>query len=233
MPPPEILARARESGVVGAVMIGTGVGDWKKVEGSWPWTAGFHPHELQNGPQDYAALEEQLSQGAWAVGEMGLDYHYDGDPLSQKNCALAQLEIAKRMGLPVIWHSRKAHCDTLSLIREFKGIRHMIHCFSDGPREAEAYLSEGAYLSFSGLLTFKNAQLVREAASLCPMNRIMVETDSPYLAPVPMRGKRNEPAYVPYVYTFMAKLKGVTQSHLAQCVRENLEAFFDRPLPKK
>jgi TatD DNase family protein len=191
-------------------------------------TIGLHPHEASRGTEQVeaylASLEREPSpQGGLppgavvAVGECGLDYHYEHSPRhAQRNAFGVQIELAKRYGLALVVHTRDAWDDTVSILAEHgpPGAT-VIHCFTGGPREAERCLELGAYLSFSGIVTFRTAEDVRDAARLCPTDRLLVETDAPFLAPVPYRGRPNEPSLVRIVGEALATLRGVEPAELA------------------
>ena len=162
-----------------------------------------------------------------AIGEIGLDYHYYGPETrpAQMRLFAAQLEEARRRGLPVIVHTREAADDTLALLREIPS-RGVIHCFTGTPDEARAYLDLGFFVSFSGIVTFKSADNVRASARYVPGDRILIETDAPFLAPVPMRGKPNEPGFVRHTCEFLADLRGVSPEDFAeQTFANGLSAF--------
>ncbi len=164
-----------------------------------------------------------------AIGECGLDYHYDHSPRPVQREAFAlQVELAHRHGLALVVHTREAWDDTLDLLAA-GGVpeRTVLHCFTGGPDEARRCLDLGATLSFSGVVTFKNAADVREAAALCPLDRLLVETDSPFLAPVPHRGTLNEPSRVPVVGATIAQVKGIGTARLAEATTANARTLFD------
>jgi TatD DNase family protein len=175
-------------------------------------TVGLHPHEAKRGVESIT----DLLDGAGgvrpvAVGECGLDFHYDHSPRDDQRAAFAQqIELTHRLGLPLIIHTREAWDDTFAIL-DTGGVppRTVFHCFTGGPEEAARCLDRGAYVSFSGIVTFPGAQDVRDAAALVPLDRTLVETDSPYLAPVPNRGSRNRPAWVPLVGACLAEVQGV------------------------
>ena len=161
-----------------------------------------------------------------AIGEIGLDYHYSPETRKEQMALFAaQLDEARRRDLPVIIHTREAADDTIALLREIPS-RGVIHCFTGKPDEAKAYLDLGFYISISGIVTFKAAENVRESALVVPDDRIMIETDAPFLAPVPMRGKPNEPAFVKYTCEFLAKLRGMAPDDFAELTFANAERAF-------
>jgi TatD DNase family protein len=163
-----------------------------------------------------------------AIGECGLDYHYDHSPRPvQREAFAAQIELAHRHGLALVVHTREAWDDTFDILAAI-GVpeRTVIHCFTGGPEEARRCLDLGASISFSGVVTFKTATEVREAVDLCPLDRLLVETDSPFLAPVPHRGSVNEPARVPVVGAAVAAQKGLTSAAVAAATTRNAVAAF-------
>jgi len=199
--------------------------------GVWA-TMGLHPHEASHGVGDLErALAVELGTGngvVVAVGECGFDYHYEHSPrAAQRDAFAAQVELARRHDLALVVHARDAWDDTLDVLR---GVgppnRVVLHCFTGGPDEARRCLDLGAFLSFSGIVTFKGAQDVRDAAALCPLDRLMVETDAPFLAPVPHRGKQNRPAWVVEVGNAVAAIKGVSPSSLAEISTSTTYAAF-------
>ncbi len=248
------LARASEAGVTRMVCIGTGRAtsaaavelvealrrpDAPAVaEGVELWaTVGLHPHDAKEGVESILPLLEDAvgrrSQGAppvvVAVGECGLDYHYDHSPRpAQRDAFGQQIELAHRLGLTLVVHTREAWEDTIGILSE-AGVpdRTIVHCFTGGPDEARRCLELGAWVSFSGVVTFKNADDVREAAALCPLDRLLVETDAPFLAPVPHRGTTNEPSRVALVGSAVAEIKGVPTLELAARTTANAQAAFD------
>ncbi len=199
--------------------------------GVWA-TMGLHPHDASHGVEELAlALQEELDTGRGlvvAVGECGFDYHYEHSPrAAQRDAFAAQVELARRHDLTLVVHSRAAWDDTLDVLRGAgPPQRTVLHCFTGGPDEARRCLDMGAFLSFSGIVTFKGAQDVRDAAALCPFDRLMVETDAPFLAPVPHRGKQNRPAWVVAVGEAVSEIKGVTATSLAQTSTSATRAAF-------
>ncbi|PJE79923.1 putative metal-dependent hydrolase YcfH [invertebrate metagenome] len=191
---------------------------------------GIHPLDCQPGDQNLARLEELLGEPkVVALGEIGLDYHYSPDNKSlQKSVFAEQLELAKEQEKPVIVHTREARKDTLELIR-IHGCRQsagVLHCFTESWEMAKAAMDMNYCISFSGIVTFKNAEDIRDVVRKMPLDRLLIETDSPYLAPVPFRGKPNEPAYVVEVGRFIAELKGVTVDQLSTQVEMNFNRLF-------
>jgi TatD DNase family protein len=173
-------------------------------------TVGLHPHEAAAGVDSICDLLD--TPGIVAVGEAGLDYYYDRAPrAAQRDAFAAQIQLAHAGALPLVIHSRDAWADTFEILAaEGVPTRTIFHCFTGGPDEIRRCLDLEAFVSFSGIVTFKGATDVQAAAALCPLERLLVETDSPYLAPVPHRGATNRPAWVPHVGRFIAELRGVT-----------------------
>ena len=231
-----LLARAREAGVSGFVAVGTDLEDSRAVLELARRTPqvraslGVHPHEARGWEEGTeSALDELLSDSTVRfVGETGLDFHYDHSPRDlQEEVFRAQIRLAKKHGKPLMIHTREAPFDTLRILREegAEGPRGMIHCFSEDKAFAEGALDLGFYLSFSGIVTFKTAETIREVAAWAPEDRILVETDAPFLAPVPMRGKANEPGFVRFTAERVAELRGLKPSRLAELTTRNLEAL--------
>jgi len=197
----------------------------RRIEGVWA-TAGVHPHEASGGIDGIAGLLSDPS--IVAVGECGLDYHYMHSPKdAQREAFAAQIQLALDRDLPLVIHSREAWDDTFEVL-ESTGVppRTVFHCFTGGPDEARRCLDVGALLSFSGIVSFPSAPEVREAARLCPADRYLVETDSPYLAPAPYRGKRNRPALVARVGEVVAEVRGERPDDVARQTSSTAAAFY-------
>jgi TatD DNase family protein len=235
----DVVARALAAGVTTCITIGTGVDDGIRAQalasrhpGVVFATAGLDPFSSHAaGPafdDAHDALAALLGAGAFvAVGEIGLDYHYDLDSRSvQAERFERQLELAARLDLPVVIHVREAHDDMAAILKAHSGNRGVIHSFTGGVEDAERYLALGWHLAFNGVVTFKNADGVREAARLTPRDRILVETDSPYLAPIPKRGARCEPAFVVHTLHALASARGEDASVLATATTANARALF-------
>lgn len=227
-----IIDAARDNGVQRLITIGTDLessrsGSALAVSHDGVWaTVGLHPHDASRGTDGIEALLG--APRVVGVGECGLDYHYEHSPRDSQGVAFAaQIDMAKRHDLALVIHTRAAWDDTFAIL-DAQGIpaRTIIHCFTGGPDEARKCLDRGAYLSFSGIATFKNAPEVRAAAALCPQDRLLVETDSPFLAPVPYRGKPNSPAWVPVVGAAVAEARGVSAAEIASTVWANAETVF-------
>jgi len=189
-------------------------------------TAGVHPHDAAGGIEGIEALLAEPE--VVAVGECGLDYHYDHSPREvQRTVFAAQIALAHTHELPLVIHTREAWDDTFAILdREGTPARTVFHCFTGGPDEQAAALDRGAAMSFSGIVTFKGAVELQEAARRCPLDRMHVETDAPYLAPVPHRGRTNEPAWVAHVGAKLAELKGVPVAEVAEATWTNADRFF-------
>lgn len=191
--------------------------------------AGIHPEELDNLPENWPDELKTLAAGkkCVAIGEIGLDYYWD---VSQKDLQQkvfrAQLELAREINLPVIIHDREAHGDSLEIIRQFSGLRGVFHCFSGSREMAEELLSRGWYLGFDGPVTYKNARKALEVLEITPPDRILLETDSPYLSPVPLRGKRNCSANLVYIAEKIAEVKHETPARIAELTSANAKNLF-------
>jgi TatD DNase family protein len=184
-------------------------------------SVGLHPHEAVHGVDTIVELIS--SPRVIAIGEAGLDYYYEHSARNEQKVAFAaQIQLAHQFQLPLIIHTRDAWDDTFDVLRaEGVPAQTIFHCFTGGPDEARRCLDVGAFLSFSGIVTFKSAQDVAEAATLCPLDRILVETDSPYLAPIPLRGRTNQPANVAIVGTHIADLKHLHPAEMARVTTHN------------
>lgn len=191
-------------------------------------TVGLHPHEAQHGTDQLLPFIEQPR--VIAIGECGLDYYYEhSDRPSQRRAFAEQIALAHQHELTLVVHTRDAWDETLDIL-DAEGVptNTVMHCFSGGPEHAKLCLDRGMFLSFSGIVTFKNAADLRDAALMCPEDRLLVETDSPYLAPVPHRGKQNQPAFVAVVGNAIAKLRNVAPEHLAEATSRNARRAFPR-----
>ena len=232
-----VIERAREAGVERMMAIGTGGGP-PDLEAALRLarqhdfiyaTIGVHPHDAAKAtPETFAAMETLAAESkVLAIGEIGLDYHYDFSPRGvQRAVFAAQLNLAGRAGKPIVIHTREAWDDTLALLREQWSGPGIIHCFSGGPPEARQVLDMGFYLSFGGVITFPKAEALRDAARMAPEDRLLVETDAPYLAPVPKRGKRNEPAFLIETVRRLAETRGVSPEKIAEATTRNFERLM-------
>jgi TatD DNase family protein len=230
------LERARVQGVRGFIAVGTDLEDSRvvldlarRIPGVQA-SLGVHPHEAKDWSAEVeASLLALLKDPAVRfVGETGLDWHYDLSPrLEQEAAFRAQIRLARTLHKPLMIHTRSAPEATLSLLEEegADAVRGIIHCFSEDRAFAVRALDLGFYLSFSGIATFKKAQAVRDVAAWAPADRILVETDAPFLAPVPYRGKPNEPGFVRFTAEAVAELRGISPMKLAELTTRNLEAL--------
>lgn len=231
----EAVAVARSAGVERMITVGTDLASSKVAievararDGVWA-TAGVHPHDAKDG---WEGIETLLAEPeVVAVGECGLDYHYDHSPREvQRASFAAQIALAHDHDLALVVHTREAWEDTFALlVAEGVPERTVIHCFTGGPDEARRCLDLGAHLSFSGVITFKGAPEVREAVALCPLDRLLVETDSPFLAPVPHRGRPNQPAFVTLVGATVADVKQETLATVAEATWVNAARVYGLP----
>jgi TatD DNase family protein len=230
--PAEAVQASAEAGVTRLLTVGCTVEDSRQaavIADRFPnvWsTAGVHPHDAKDGIDGLESLLDRPS--VVAVGECGFDYHYDHSPREQQAEVFAQqVELAHRHDRALVIHTREAWPDTFDLLDEVgTPERTVFHCFTGGPADAEAALARGAYLSFSGIVTFKTAEELRAAAKITPVDRLLVETDSPYLAPVPLRGKPNQPANVAIVGEYLADLLGHEPAELAAITTANALRLF-------
>jgi TatD DNase family protein len=233
-----VLARARAAGVERAVFIGQfhGPGDWghalelaKARPAQLSVTLGIHPHEAARArAEDWVELERLCGMPeVAAVGEAGLDYYYDRSPRAEQARVFgAQAALAKALGKPLVVHVRDAHADCVAILAAEQVRRGVIHCFTGDVGAARSYLDLGFHLSVAGVVTYKKTEALAAAVRFAPLERLMVETDSPYLAPVPYRGKKNEPAYVVETARRMAELKGLTLEAVAEATTANAARLF-------
>ncbi|HVP68899.1 MAG TPA: TatD family hydrolase [Anaeromyxobacteraceae bacterium] len=235
-----VLARARQAGVGRVVLVGLwrGPGDFGNAlglaaarPGTFAATVGIHPHECARVPaEDWERCARLAADPrVVAVGETGLDYHYDHSPRdAQRDSFRRSIGIARTAGKPVVVHVREAEEDCAAILRA-EGVPEaggVIHCFTGDAAAARAYLDLGLHISVAGVLTFRNAQGIRDAVRIVPRDRLLVETDSPFLAPVPHRGRRNEPAYVRLVAEKVAELWGTTLDEVARVTSDNATRLF-------
>ena len=235
-----VIDRARSAGAVAIVCIGASIEQAhesariaKAHPGFVAFTAGIHPHDAAgfDPHADVAAIETLVSDGAVAIGECGLDYHYDNAPRDlQRRAFAAQIDIARRHSRPIVVHTRDAEDDTAAMVSEAgnAGVTGVLHCFTGSLELAITALEAGWYLSFSGIVTFRNWS-GDDVVRAVPADRILIESDSPYLAPVPNRGKRNEPAWVALTAARVANVRGVSIDDLMQVTTANAQRFFGLP----
>ncbi|MFO7567157.1 MAG: TatD family hydrolase [Enhygromyxa sp.] len=231
------LARAREAGVERCVHIGCSPHSMARaveIARAHPEiraSVGIHPHEARHLDDALLAQIEQLAgdPAVVAIGETGLDYHYDLSPRDDQLRAFGQqIDLARRLDMPLVLHIRDAHEDAWAVLEEHppRSTPGVVHCFTGNAAQARRWLELGWYISFSGIATFKKAVELREAVSLVPRDRIMLETDAPYLAPEPLRGRKNEPANVAFTCVALAKLRGEAPELLAEAATANTLALF-------
>ncbi|MDF2096196.1 TatD family hydrolase [Aquibaculum arenosum] len=241
----EVVTRAQRAGVGRLVTISTKLSEFDTIRGiaerfaAVYCSVGVHPHEAgEEGVEDPQNLLSRCAHPkVVGIGETGLDYFYEHSPReAQQRSFRAHIAAARESGLPLIVHARDADADTVAILQEehargaFPGV---IHCFTAGPELAQAALEIGFYISLAGVVTFKKAEALRETVRQVPLERLLVETDSPYLAPVPKRGKRNEPAYVVHTAEKMAELMDVSADELAEATTANFFRLFSKvPAPQ-
>jgi len=237
---PAVMDRARAAGIVAMVCVGAG-GDLATAERAAALASkepdvfaavGIHPHDAAKITPDFWPVLEKLAKAPRVVGigETGLDYYYDHSPRQvQREVFVRFLELSVWANLPIICHVRDAHEDAIEVLRAgpIPSAGGVIHCFTGNAEQARAYLDLGLYLSFSGVITFKKAEDVRQAAAMAPADRILVETDAPYLAPVPHRGRRNEPAFVQQTLEALAQIRGMSLELAAETTTANAFRLFD------
>ncbi len=243
----DVLDRAATAGVAAMVTIGTRLSTFERTRAIAErfdhvyCTVGVHPHEAEQEGQDAPDRLIELARHPKVVGigETGLDYFYDNSPRAQQAASFrAHIAAARATGLPLIVHSRDADDDMIAMLREGAGqgaeegganpLTGVLHCFSSGPGLAQAALDLGFYISLSGILTFKKADDLRAIAATVPHDRLLVETDAPYLAPVPHRGKTNEPAFVAHTAAALADVVGLSSADLAATTTANFYRLFTR-----
>jgi TatD DNase family protein len=235
-----VIGRARAAGVDTMLTISTRLDQFDGVlaiaesyEGIW-CSVGAHPHEAA----DHAALVAERLVGLAShpkvigIGETGLDFHYDLSPRDTQEAVFrAHIQASRASGLPLIIHAREADREIARILAEEQPPPGVLHCFSSGRGLAQAALDLGFYISISGIVTFRNAEVLRAIVRDLPLDRLLVETDAPYLAPVPYRGKRNEPAYVAATAAAVAALQGIDAQHLASATRDNFFRLFAKASP--
>ncbi|HWE52434.1 MAG TPA: TatD family hydrolase [Bryobacteraceae bacterium] len=238
-----VLDRAMAAGVTKMLSIGTGDGPpgidcavkiadrYEAVYAS----IGVHPHDaVKATPQTFDDLRA-LAQNpkVIAFGEIGLDYHYDFSPREvQREVFVTQLKLARELNLPIVIHTREAWADTMEILRRHGSAPGIMHCFTGDPAQAQEALDLGLHLAFGGAVTFKTADQIRESARITPADRLLLETDAPYMAPVPHRGKRNEPAFMTGTAAKLAELRGATPEHIAAVTTANFERLIHDREPR-
>lgn len=230
----DLLRSLFENGISGIINCGTDLSTSRfsislaeKYDGIYA-AAGIHPHDASDaGENDLAVIKELFShRKCVAVGEIGLDYHYDFSPREmQLHYFEEQLIIAKELGLPVIVHDREAHEDTMNLLKKYRP-KGVVHCFSGSAEMAKDVLKLGMYIGLGGAVTFKNARKSIEVAKITPDDRLLTETDCPYMTPVPHRGKRNDSSYIALTADVLAQIKGTDAQSIIDITRNNAETLF-------
>lgn len=235
---PGAIASAREAGCIGVINAGTNretslaALSLAEENPGFFATVGIHPEDCEAltgtlGEELGHIRELAAHPKAVAIGEIGLDYHWEIDRDLQRRYFIAQLELARELAMPVVIHDREAHGDVFDIIRAFPDVRIVLHSYSGSAEEARQLTSAGRYISFSGTVTFKNARQAVESASIVPPELILVETDAPYLAPHPHRGKINCSAYVPDIIRRLAEIRGCSAEELASQTVQNARRFFE------
>ena len=232
----ELLGSMRENGVELIVDAASDIASWDKIEqltDRYPFiygAIGVHPDEVGELDEEKMKRMEQLlaREKMVAVGEIGLDYYWDKENRDlQKMWFIRQLELARQLDLPVIIHSREAAADTMEIMKQYAGeLSGVIHCFSYSPEQAKEYVKMGFYLGIGGVVTFKNSRTLKEVVSYAPLDRILLETDSPYLSPEPNRGKRNSSLNLPYVAEQIAALKGISTKEIIEVTEQNARNMY-------
>ncbi len=230
-----LLDSLKESGICGVVNCGA---DLKSSETSLLlserynyiyFAAGIHPEEVVDLPEDYLSKIKAMAQHkkCVAIGEIGLDYYWTKETKElQKKVFIEQIKLAKKLNLPIIVHSRDAHEDTLNILKKYKPTG-VLHCFSGSVETAKEILNLGMYIGFGGALTFKNAKKAVEVAEMLPLDRLLLETDCPYMAPVPHRGKRNDSSLIPFVAEKISEIKEINPQEIINKATENTKLLFN------
>lgn len=239
---PQVIQQAQEAGVERIIVVG-GAGELSSNDAALELaeffprlfaTVGMHPHDAKDlSEEDFKRLKDLTGHDkVVAVGETGLDFYYDHSPRQiQIELFCRFIHLARETGLPLVVHDREAHREVAELLRlEGKGgLQGVIHCFTGDYEAARVFLDLGFYISFTGIITFKNAEPLRDVVRRLPLDRMLIETDSPYLAPVPHRGRRNEPAFVRFIAETIAKVRGISLEEVAQATSHNTCRLFSLP----
>jgi TatD DNase family protein len=239
-----VVARAKAAGIADMLIVGgvdAEAGHRRALVAAQalglPASAGVHPHEAKLATEEIYAELEGWARGRKivAIGEIGLDFHYDHSPRDvQREVFRRQIRLAREVGLPVIIHTREADAETATILEEEKAEEAggVIHCFTGGPELAERALAIGFFISFSGIVTFPRSEGIQKVAASMPLERLLIETDAPFLAPIPHRGKRNEPAFVVDVARKVAALRGITAEEVGAVALANFRTLFGRSEPR-
>jgi TatD DNase family protein len=229
----EVFEQLKEAGVIGILNCSASYESIEKTNiltKEWDFiygAVGIHPENANEFTKDVINELRDIvntNKKIVAIGEIGLDYYWSENPDKsvQKDALRSQMKLAEELGLPVIIHDRDAHQDTLEIIREFRGVTGIVHCFSGSVEMAKECLELGYYIGVTGVITFKNAKKIKEVVSSVPINRLLVETDCPYMAPEPNRGKRNQSDYIKYIIDKVAEVKGISSDEVNIIVNKNL-----------
>ncbi|WP_127836578.1 TatD family hydrolase [Clostridium prolinivorans] len=231
-----VIKEIKENGVIGVLNCGAslkGSQDSINLANKYDFfyaAVGIHPEHANEFNEEVLQKIKNLalSKKVKAIGEIGLDYYYEENPKReiQKYVFKAQMNLAKELKLPVVIHDREAHEDTLNILKEFPDVTGVIHCFSGSVEFAKECLKLGYYIGFTGVVTFKNAKKIVEVAKEVPMDKILVETDCPYMTPVPFRGKRNKSDYIKYIIEKISEIKGISQEEISQITINNVKSML-------
>lgn len=231
----EIIKLLPQQGVIGVIEVGccedTSIRAAKLAQSTnyIYAAAGVHPHDAEDVSEGYLNLLESLTakEKVIAIGEIGLDYYYDNSQKDiQKKIFREQIELAQKLNLPMIYHMRKATADFLDILSDYSSLRGVVHCYSGSADTAKVLIKKGLHISFTGSVTFKNAKKVVEAAAVVPLDRLMAETDCPYLSPEPLRGRRNDPRKVEHVLRKLSEIKGVTFEEMCEANINNAKGLY-------
>lgn len=233
----QVLKEIKENGIIGVLNCGASIEGARKSVGLaeeydfFYAAVGIHPEHADEFSESILEEIKSLanSNKVKAIGEIGLDYYYEENPERevQKDVFRQQMNLAQELGLPVVIHNRDAHEDTLTIMKQFPKVIGVVHCFSGSAEFARECLKLGYYIGFTGVVTFKNAKKIVEVAKEVPLNSMLVETDCPYMAPVPFRGNRNKSDYIPYIIEKLAEIKGIPPEETASITIENTKRLFN------
>lgn len=231
-----IISELKSNEIIGVLNCGSsieGARDSAKLASKYDFfyaAVGVHPEFADKFDEDVLKELKQLAENGKvrAIGEIGLDYYYEENPGPeiQKAAFMKQMQLAEELKLPVVIHDRDAHEDTLNIMKQFPEVRGVVHCFSGSPEFAKECLRLGYYIGFTGVVTFKNAKKVVEVAKIVPLDRILVETDCPYMAPEPFRGKRNRSEYIEYILKKLSEIKGIDEQELTNITISNIKRLL-------
>lgn len=230
-----MLGSLKESGVCGIINCGADIeSSVSSVDLASKYdyiyaACGIHPEEADKTPENYIDILRDLAKNekCFAIGEIGLDYYWRQDTKDlQKELFEKQILLSKELDLPIIVHDREAHGDTMEILKKHRP-KGVLHCFSGSPETAAEVLKLGMYIGLGGALTFKNARKAVEVAQMLPLDRLLLETDCPYMAPVPMRGKRNNSGYIPFIAEKVAEIKGIDPQSVLDVTMENTKRLFN------